>query len=110
MRPLNSLEKQTNDHQIISCSDDLQTLKIDGNINGKPIPPMTFHRIFDERTTQEEIFLNCGVTAMIENAVEGYNTTIFAYGQTGSGKTFTITGPEDLSLLNSDSGWGVVPR
>jgi hypothetical protein len=85
-------------------------LKIDGSINGKPIPPMTFHRVFNENTTQEEMFLNCGITSMIENGVEGYNTTIFAYGQTGSGKTFTITGPEDLSLSNSDHGWGIVPR
>ena len=72
---------------------------------------MTFHRIFDEHTPQEAMFLNCGVTSLVENAVEGYNTTIFAYGQTGSGKTFSITGPEDVMFSNSDSDrWGIVPR
>ena len=29
---------------------------------------------------------------MLENAWQGYNSTIFAYGQTGSGKSYTIMG------------------
>mgnify|MGYP003314736997 CR=1 FL=1 len=34
---------------------------------------------------------------VVQNALDGYNSTIFAYGQTGSGKTFTMQG---LSLIH----------
>ena len=41
----------------------------------------------------------------VQNALDGFNSTIFAYGQTGSGKTFTITGgPEKYSDR------GIIPR
>lgn len=30
---------------------------------------------------------------LVENALMGYNSTIFAYGQTGAGKTYTMMGP-----------------
>ena len=40
---------------------------------------------------------------MVDNAIEGYNSTIFAYGQTGTGKTYTMTGGaynyEDRGLI-----------
>lgn len=41
--------------------------------------------------SQDEVFDSVARDA-VDNALEGYNSTIFAYGQTGSGKTFTITG------------------
>ncbi|KDO16143.1 hypothetical protein SPRG_18321, partial [Saprolegnia parasitica CBS 223.65] len=58
---------------------------------------------------QEEVFDRIG-RPCVENALSGFNSTIFAYGQTGSGKTFTITGgaeryddrgiiPRSLSLI-----------
>ena len=40
---------------------------------------------------QDDVFKKVG-TAAVQNALDGFNSTIFAYGQTGSGKTFTITG------------------
>ena len=29
---------------------------------------------------------------MVDNAIRGYNCSIFAYGQTGSGKSYSIMG------------------
>jgi DNA replication protein DnaC len=29
---------------------------------------------------------------IVENCINGYNSSIFAYGQTGSGKTYTMLG------------------
>ena len=29
---------------------------------------------------------------VIDDAIKGFNGTIFAYGQTGSGKTYSMTG------------------
>ncbi|KAJ3191216.1 Kinesin- protein 6 [Irineochytrium annulatum] len=50
-----------------------------------------FHRVFDQKSTQEEVF-DYVAKDVILSVLDGYNGTIFAYGQTGSGKTFTITG------------------
>ncbi|KAJ3298827.1 Kinesin- protein 6 [Rhizoclosmatium sp. JEL0117] len=50
-----------------------------------------FNRVFDQSTSQEEVFDHVAKDVIL-NAMDGYNGTIFAYGQTGSGKTFTITG------------------
>lgn len=41
----------------------------------------------------------------MENALEGFNGTMFAYGQTGAGKTFTMVGDY------TDPDWkGIIPR
>jgi kinesin family protein 6/9 len=54
--------------------------------------------------SQEEVFKKVGAPA-VQNALDGFNSTIFAYGQTGSGKTFTLTGgPERYSDR------GIIPR
>ena len=57
----------------------------------------SFNGIFPMEANQEDVFKKVGVAA-VQNALDGFNSTIFAYGQTGSGKTFTITGgPEKYS-------------
>lgn len=64
----------------------------------------TFNGIIPMDADQEIVFKKVGVAA-VNNALEGFNSTIFAYGQTGSGKTFTLTGgPEKYSDR------GIIPR
>ncbi|CAK4088615.1 unnamed protein product [Aphanomyces euteiches] len=53
---------------------------------------------------QEEVFDRVG-RPCVENALQGFNSTIFAYGQTGSGKTFTITGGAERY-----EDRGIIPR
>ncbi|OQR92281.1 kinesin-like protein KIF6 [Achlya hypogyna] len=53
---------------------------------------------------QEEVFDRIG-RPCVENALSGFNSTIFAYGQTGSGKTFTITGGAERY-----DDRGIIPR
>mmetsp|Transcript_22980 Transcript_22980/g.38346 ORF Transcript_22980/g.38346 Transcript_22980/m.38346 type:complete len:951 (+) Transcript_22980:72-2924(+) len=63
-----------------------------------------FNDIIDAKATQDDVFKKVGMAA-VQNALEGFNSTIFAYGQTGSGKTFTLTGgPERYSDR------GIIPR
>jgi Cdc6-like AAA superfamily ATPase len=50
-----------------------------------------FNGMFDGGSKQDDVFEAVAKDA-VDNALDGYNATIFAYGQTGSGKTFTITG------------------
>jgi kinesin family protein 6/9 len=57
-----------------------------------------------DKVSQQDAFRTIGIPA-IQNALPGFNSTIFANGQTGSGKTFTNTGgPEKYE------GGGLIPR
>ena len=58
--------------------------------------------IADENSSQEDIFEQCG-KKICDNALEGYNATIFAYGQTGSGKTYTLLGKSITNKLENRS-------
>lgn len=50
-----------------------------------------FDRVFDENTTQAEVYEST-TRGLMDSVMEGYNATVFAYGATGCGKTHTITG------------------
>lgn len=52
----------------------------------------TFDAVADVDSTQKDIFEMVGLP-LVENCMEGFNSSIFAYGQTGSGKTYTMWGP-----------------
>jgi kinesin family protein 18/19 len=53
-----------------------------------------FDRVFDETTTQREVFENTTKT-IIEGLLDGINCSVFAYGATGAGKTHTMLGTSD---------------
>ncbi|OXV10950.1 hypothetical protein Egran_01288 [Elaphomyces granulatus] len=61
--------------------------------NGKRVKDQTFgfDRIFDENTTQAEVY-EATTRSLLDSMLDGYNATVFAYGATGCGKTHTITG------------------
>eukprot|EP01006_Ploeotia_vitrea_P023591 TRINITY_DN56121_c0_g1_i1.p1 TRINITY_DN56121_c0_g1~~TRINITY_DN56121_c0_g1_i1.p1 ORF type:complete len:1105 (+),score=189.32 TRINITY_DN56121_c0_g1_i1:86-3400(+) len=44
---------------------------------------------------------------VVENALKGFNSTIFAYGQTGSGKTYSMFGPDGSCGTDQE---GLIPR
>lgn len=58
-----------------------------------------FDRLFDQATTQEEVYR--GTTQpLLDLILDGYNATVFAYGATGCGKTHTISGlPHDPGVI-----------
>ena len=62
-----------------------------------------FSGIFESTTTQEQIFSKLG-NKVINNSLDGYNSTIFCYGQTGSGKTYTMCGNDN------EEQRGIIPR
>ncbi|XP_033125749.1 kinesin-like protein KIF6 [Anneissia japonica] len=72
--------------------------------NKKQEYKFAFESVFDQKAKQEEIFDKVA-KGVLENALQGYNGTIFAYGQTGSGKTFTVTGGAEKY-----SDRGIIPR
>ncbi|KAI7890584.1 P-loop containing nucleoside triphosphate hydrolase protein [Mucor mucedo] len=60
-----------------------------------------FDQIFDQHSTQEEVYDKIG-SPVLKEVFKGYSCTIFAYGQTGTGKTFTMEGTEKQE--------GIIPR
>lgn len=63
-----------------------------------------FNGILNASASQDQVFDTVGKAA-INNALDGYNSTIFAYGQTGSGKTFTLIGGGERYADR-----GIIPR
>ncbi|KPM04889.1 kinesin-like protein KIF3C-like protein [Sarcoptes scabiei] len=61
----------------------------------------TFDSVYDDRSTQEEIYVDV-CHPLVESVLNGFNGTIFAYGQTGTGKTYTMEGTADDP--------GIIPR
>lgn len=59
----------------------------------------SFDHVFNAACQTEEVFIH-SARHILDNAVEGYNGTIFAYGQTTSGKTHTMVGNQN----------GIIPR
>ncbi|ORX95822.1 kinesin-domain-containing protein, partial [Basidiobolus meristosporus CBS 931.73] len=58
-----------------------------------------FDRVFDEDSTQEDVFEGTS-KSLIDNILNGFNSTVFAYGATGCGKTHTISGtPENPGII-----------
>ncbi|KAI0390618.1 kinesin motor domain-containing protein [Xylariaceae sp. FL0594] len=64
---------------------------------GKKVKDQTFmfDRIFDENTTQTEVY-EATTRGLLDSVLDGYNATVFAYGATGCGKTHTITGTTQM--------------
>lgn len=54
---------------------------------------LDFDHIFDEEISTQEVFDVVG-KPIVDQAIKGFNGTIFAYGQTASGKTHTMLGDE----------------
>ncbi|KAG8345748.1 Kinesin motor domain [Trypanosoma vivax] len=86
------------------------TLRISDNPNpdlGRTFT-FAFDGVFDEETTQDEIYENLAMSA-VDNVLSGTNATVLTYGQTGSGKTYTILGSRaecesSTEFITSDSG------
>lgn len=72
--------------------------------NSKTKHAYHFNDTIGMKATQEEVFKKVGSPA-VQNALDGFNSTIFAYGQTGSGKTFTLTGGAERYVDR-----GIIPR
>eukprot|EP01017_Pseudomicrothorax_dubius_P037016 TRINITY_DN5372_c0_g1_i1.p1 TRINITY_DN5372_c0_g1~~TRINITY_DN5372_c0_g1_i1.p1 ORF type:complete len:572 (+),score=78.36 TRINITY_DN5372_c0_g1_i1:123-1838(+) len=72
-------------------------------VSNKDSLDFLFHQVFDQDSTQEEVF-NVVAVPVVMSCLDGYNGTIFAYGQTGSGKTYTMSGADSWQMR------GMIPR
>uniref|UniRef100_A0A3B5LTR5 Kinesin-like protein n=1 Tax=Xiphophorus couchianus TaxID=32473 RepID=A0A3B5LTR5_9TELE len=53
-----------------------------------------FDHVFDENSTQLDIFENT-TKGVLDGVMNGFNCTVFAYGATGAGKTHTMLGSQN---------------
>ncbi|KAJ0401552.1 hypothetical protein ATCC90586_002860 [Pythium insidiosum] len=65
------------------------------------VKQFTFDHAYFTDATQQQVYDDVA-RPIVDQALQGYNGTIFAYGQTGSGKTHTMMG--------SGEDHGIVPR
>eukprot|EP00201_Polytomella_parva_P017449 CAMPEP_0175070998 /NCGR_PEP_ID=MMETSP0052_2-20121109/19005_1 /TAXON_ID=51329 ORGANISM="Polytomella parva, Strain SAG 63-3" /NCGR_SAMPLE_ID=MMETSP0052_2 /ASSEMBLY_ACC=CAM_ASM_000194 /LENGTH=976 /DNA_ID=CAMNT_0016338133 /DNA_START=143 /DNA_END=3070 /DNA_ORIENTATION=+ len=97
IRPLSNAETQKGATNILSVTDPI-TLKVcvPGPGGTTMERDFRFHACLGPSIGQEQLLSLCGITQLLDAALQGYNVTIFAYGQTGSGKTYTMSGKEEV--------------
>ena len=71
---------------------------IDPTINSRKDKEYIFDGIFDQEHNNQKVFED-SIKPIIDNVLNGYNSTALAYGVTGTGKTHTIFG--DLAKQNT---------
>ena len=59
--------------------------------------------------SQEHLFKVVG-RPIVENVLDGFNSTVFAFGQTGSGKTYTMLGAIPAIRDDFPLEAGLIPR
>ena len=97
--PLNSREKAAGRGAVVQCKPNSSEVAV---VKRKSY---TFDRVFGQYSTQKDVF-DSVVRPAVDEALAGYNCTVFPYGQTGTGKTYTMQG--DLSPGNETSR--IIPR
>lgn len=108
VRPLNTNEINRNKNSCVEILNNLEVNYKSGKLNKK----YQLDYIFDQKSTQEDIFHICALPNLIESVIEGYSVTVFAYGQTGSGKSYSIMGKEDVinqNVLHNEFA-GLIPN
>ena len=121
IRPLNSMEKNKNEQEIIRAEDKLlvsqkiktktyfslfqivlDRVELECENEGKKPDVLHrsreqryyFDRIFNQYMSTQQVYEGTG-SHLIDSVIKGYNACVFAYGTTGSGKTYTMTGTND---------------
>ena len=87
-RPFNKSEKGEPIRKQPSCRVDGKVVALRDDKHGDQ--NFRFDEIYDEDVETEDLFIAC--KNFVEDALKGFNCTLFAYGATGSGKTFTVHG------------------
>eukprot|EP00931_Biecheleriopsis_adriatica_P087157 TRINITY_DN61663_c0_g1_i1.p1 TRINITY_DN61663_c0_g1~~TRINITY_DN61663_c0_g1_i1.p1 ORF type:complete len:768 (-),score=145.82 TRINITY_DN61663_c0_g1_i1:45-2348(-) len=107
VRPLLPHELDSGDESCCQVTDDQSMLVRVGSV-GNQWRKYSFDACLPDDRSQKQVFQECGVTHLVDAAVNGYSATVLAYGQTGSGKTFTMMGR--LSSERSESRGEEVKR
>ena len=105
-RPLSTKETQAKRKKVVDVDGKMGQITISGvkRDSSKVVKTFTFDQVYDENSTQREIYENTA-KPIVQSSLDGYNGTIFAYGQTGTGKSHTMEGKDDPPDLR-----GIIPN
>lgn len=108
VRPLLPHELDKGEQSCCEVQDE-NTVLIRSGLAGNNWRQYAFDACVQPGQSQKQFFQECGVTNLLESAVQGYSATVLAYGQTGSGKTHTMMG-RHCSELASKHDEGLIIR
>lgn len=101
-RPMSSKETARGCQNIILISGTKITINgVDAQHESKDF---TFDFCYGSDSEQSTVYLDLG-QPMLQQALDGFNATVFAYGQTGSGKSFSMMGTDSDPNLK-----GIIPQ
>lgn len=101
-RPMSSKETARGCQSIILISGTKITINgVDAQHESKDF---TFDFCYGPDSEQNTVYLDLG-QPMLQQALDGFNATVFAYGQTGSGKSFSMMGTDSDPNLK-----GIIPQ
>lgn len=106
-RPLSAEEKKIDNTLAVLCNSEKSSVTVNtttSNAAKKTSRSLEFDRIFGIYSTQQEVYETV-VKPIVNEAINGFNCTVFAYGPTGTGKTYTMEGD-----LSNNETWGMIPR
>lgn len=98
-RPLNEREKAAGRPPVLQCKTNSNEIAVAKR------KTYAFDKVYGQYSTQKDVF-KATVKPVVDEALAGYNCTVFAYGQTGTGKTHTMQG----ALSPDDEMAGIIPR
>ena len=82
-RPMNAEEKKQNQPSAVTCDIESKAVTVNFGAPGKKVTKnYAFDMLFGMYSTQEEVFQTVA-KPIVDEALAGFNCTIFAYGQTG---------------------------
>ena len=83
-RPISAAEKKAHSPTVATCDMERHTLKITyGPAGRQNTRQYSFDRVFGMYSRQDEVFDQM-IRPVVQEALEGYNCTVFAYGPTGT--------------------------
>ncbi|KAI7979323.1 Kinesin-like protein KIN-5D, partial [Camellia lanceoleosa] len=90
-RPLSEDEKRAKMPVAISCNEHKREVSVIQNAANKHLDKsFVFDKVFSPKSQQKDLYEQA-IAPIVNEALEGYNCTIFAYGETGR-KTYTMEG------------------
>lgn len=105
-RPLNNDEKKAGQPSVVTCDTENNSIKVSYGpaSTGKKPKHLVYDHVFNSHSRQDEVFSTI-VQPIADEAISGFNCTVFAYGPTGTGKTYTMEGD-----IDSEENCGLIPR
>ena len=96
---------------VIQCEPSRKEVAV--TLNNNKLASYNFDSVFEHTSTQQQVYSSV-VSEVVEDALRGFNCTVFAYGQTGTGKTYTMEGKRTEYDWKSPSWYGsqagMIPR